>query len=144
MLILLLLQSVLLACLFGMVMYWRVEAAGTARVQKDLEAARAQTLDRLQTVVMQLQNDLSELRDRDRWDEPATVFAAEPPPSLTLAKRSKALKMIRRGEGTEAVSAALGIPKNQVRLLVKVQEMLEPRDSVEVPTINRRRLSSQS
>jgi hypothetical protein len=138
MLILLLLQSILLAGLFGLVMYWRVEAAGRARAQQDLDTVRAQAADRLQMVVMQLQNDLTELRERDRQAEPISSVVVEAAPALTLAKRSKALKMIRRGEATEAVSAALGIPKNQVRLLVKVQEMLEPRETVEVPTGRRR------
>jgi hypothetical protein len=126
MLILLLLQSVLLAGLFGLVMYWRVEAAGKARTQKNLDSARGQAVERLQTMVLQLQREISELKDRERAGESTTYIVGEPAPALTLAKRSKALKMIRRGEAPETVSAALGVPKSQIRLLVKVQGLLEP------------------
>jgi hypothetical protein len=126
MLILILMQSVLLAGLFGLVMYWRVEAAGRARTQKSLEAMRGQAVERLQAMVLQLQRELAEMKDQDRPVESTTHVVGEHAPALTLAKRSKALKMIRRGEAPETVSAALGVPKSQIRLLVKVQGLLDP------------------
>ena len=46
-------------------------------------------------------------------------------PSINLTKRAQALRMRRRGESLESISAALAVPRNEVELLVKVHEMLE-------------------
>ena len=48
-------------------------------------------------------------------------------PSVNLTKRTQALRMRRRGESVESIAAALGAPRNEIELLLKVHEMLESR-----------------
>jgi hypothetical protein len=52
---------------------------------------------------------------------PAPV--AQPGQSLNLNKRGQVLRMRRRGENPETISAALRIPQNEVDLLLKVHEL---------------------
>ena len=44
-----------------------------------------------------------------------------PRPGLNLSTRVHALRMLRRGEDVAHVAAALGIPRKQVELLIRVQ-----------------------
>ncbi len=60
-----------------------------------------------------------------------SALAAEPPPppapvfraSINLTKRAQALRMSRRGESLESISAALGVPRKEVELLLKVHDL---------------------
>jgi hypothetical protein len=47
--------------------------------------------------------------------------------SVNLTKRAQALRMKRRGESLESITAALAVPRNEVELLLKLNEMLEAR-----------------
>jgi hypothetical protein len=50
--------------------------------------------------------------------------------SVNLTKRAQALRMKRRGESVESITAALAVPRNEVELLLKLNEFLEaPRKS---------------
>ena len=55
-------------------------------------------------------------------------FVAPPPglprPGLNLSKRSHALRMHRRGEGTDQIAAALELPRQEVELLLKVHRIV--------------------
>jgi hypothetical protein len=42
---------------------------------------------------------------------------------LNLSKRVHALRMLRRGEDVSHVAAALGVPRKEVELLIRVQSM---------------------
>jgi hypothetical protein len=46
--------------------------------------------------------------------------------SINLTKRAQALRMSRRGESAESITAALAVPRNEVELLLKVHGMVEP------------------
>jgi hypothetical protein len=55
---------------------------------------------------------------------PETVFLPGVPRSgLNLNKRVQATRLLRRGEDTSHVAAALGVPQTEVELLVRVQAM---------------------
>jgi hypothetical protein len=55
-------------------------------------------------------------------EEPAEVFVPEPlRAGLNLSKRVHALRMLRRGEDISHVAAALGVPRKEVELLIRVQ-----------------------
>jgi hypothetical protein len=41
-------------------------------------------------------------------------------PAINLNKRGHALRMSRRGESPETIAGALGVPRNEVDLLLKV------------------------
>ena len=63
----------------------------------------------------------------------ADIPAAAPAPMLTvrpsinLTKRAQALRMRRRGESLESITAALAVPRNEIELLLKVHEMVDGR-----------------
>jgi len=44
--------------------------------------------------------------------------------SINLTKRAQALRMRLRGESVESISAALAVPRNEVELLLKLNELL--------------------
>ncbi len=55
----------------------------------------------------------------------AVVPAPElPPGDLNLTRRAQALRLARRGETPAKIASALGIPQNEVELLLKVQGIL--------------------
>jgi DNA-binding NarL/FixJ family response regulator len=55
----------------------------------------------------------------------AAQTAPEPVPfsGMNLNKRTQAVRLLRRGEDVGHVAAALGIPRGEVELLVRVHEM---------------------
>jgi hypothetical protein len=65
----------------------------------------------------------------------ADIPAAAPAPMLTvrpsinLTKRAQALRMRRRGESLESITAALSVPRNEIELLLKVHEMVDGRNN---------------
>jgi len=52
------------------------------------------------------------------------VAPAAPPSGLNLSKRRQALRMYRRGESVQRIAASLALPRREVDLLVKVQQLL--------------------
>ena len=79
---------------------------------------------------------MSAARSRQRMDEiarrleetnrrePEPVFIGAPPRSgLNISKRVQAMRMLRRNEDISHVSAALGVTRNEVELLIRVQKM---------------------
>ena len=50
-------------------------------------------------------------------------------PSINLTKRAQALRMRRRGESLESITAALAVPRNEIELLLKVHEMVDGRNN---------------
>jgi hypothetical protein len=50
-------------------------------------------------------------------------------PSINLTKRAQALRMRRRGESLESITAALSVPRNEIELLLKVHEMVDGRNN---------------
>jgi DNA-binding NarL/FixJ family response regulator len=49
-----------------------------------------------------------------------------PKPGMTESRRVQVLRMYKRGERTEQIAAALGLPLNEVDLLVKVHQLVHP------------------
>jgi len=52
--------------------------------------------------------------------------SAPPAEALNLTKRTQALRMHRRGEPTPSISAAVRAPRNEIELMLKVQELTNP------------------
>lgn len=62
--------------------------------------------------------------ERPAAGEPAEVFVPAPlRAGLNLSKRVHALRMLRRGEDVSHVAAALGVPRKEVELLIRVQSI---------------------
>ena len=70
--------------------------------------------------IVRLSESLKEAEERTGLLVPPT-----PPPSgLNLGKRTLALRMFRRGEGAREIAGALGLPRQEVELLVKVHRIV--------------------
>jgi DNA-binding NarL/FixJ family response regulator len=82
-----------------------------------------------------VQARIARVRDRahDRADfekalaqlREAAQTAPEPNPlsGMNLNKRTQAVRLLRRGEDVGHIAAALGVPRGEVELLVRVQQM---------------------
>jgi hypothetical protein len=56
--------------------------------------------------------------------EPAEIFVPTPlRAGLNLNKRVHAMRMLRRGEDISHIAAALGVPRREVELLIRVQSI---------------------
>ncbi len=62
------------------------------------------------------------LREIERTPSPeAAVF---PRPALNLSKRSRALRLYRRGESPEQIATALEVSRQEIDLLLKIHRMI--------------------
>jgi hypothetical protein len=137
---LLTIETILIAVLILVMFYWRIQTSGRLRALRESSRRILESEQRVQSVLLNLQLELNELKDR----EPAASVAsgpriqasAEEPPTgaavpraagegLTVAKRSQALKLLRRGDSPDAIAATLGVPKSHIQLLVKVQGLMQ-------------------
>ena len=91
----------------------RTTAAGGARADAAVGV--------LQQKVDELEQQIEDLR---RHASAAPIAAHAPKAGLNLDKRSQALRMHRRGEGAAEIAAALGIPQQEVQLLLKVHRIV--------------------
>jgi len=63
-------------------------------------------------------------RDLDSLQTPVNPTPAPASGTLNLSKRSQALRLHRRGDGPDQIAASLGIPLQEVTLLLKVHEIV--------------------
>ena len=91
-------------------------------------------LSQLRRAADQSRTNLAKKIEEVEWAM-ADIPAAAPAPMLTvrpsinLTKRAQALRMRRRGESLESITAALAVPRNEIELLLKVHEMLDGRNN---------------
>ena len=110
----------LLAVAIGLCMYLFVT------LKQDLHrvhTGHAHTEKRLADLLENLTVELSGLR-RSMNDVEVKASAlpqmADPRPGMNVSRRSQVLRMHKRGERPEQIAAALGLPLNEVDLLLKV------------------------
>jgi len=93
-------------------------------LKREFRLHAQRTRARLDEVRLQLQNVQLQNTQRALADPPP---AAEPPVALrsgmNLTKRTQALRLLRRGEDISHVAAALGVPRREIELLVRVQKL---------------------
>lgn len=80
----------------------------------------------LEASIRQIEQAIEELRiGLKEADERTGVLVPPAPPrsGLNLTTRAQALRMFRRGEPPERIAAALHVPENEVRLLLKVHQL---------------------
>jgi hypothetical protein len=77
-----------------------------------------------------LENMMERLIEAERVPEPAALaepgIALVPAPmhgGLNLSKRVHAMRMLRRGEDVAHIAAALGVPRREVELMIRVQSI---------------------
>lgn len=85
-----------------------------------VQAQRQKT--RIEEMVARLQE--AERAPAPPAQEEATPFVLTPlRAGMNLNKRIHALRMLRRGEDVAHIAAALGVPRREVELLIRVQEI---------------------
>ena len=96
-------------------------------VKRDLHVLEARYLrrgedlrTRLNEIAEELKTVRQELEVMDQKQDPAAAVAR----TLGSGARIQALRMIKHGQGPEHISAALGLPRNEVELLIKVQRLI--------------------
>ena len=94
----------------------RKAVSGGAQKRR-LDSQAAPALDEMRRRIDGIANEVQQIRS-----QPAAVTAA-PKPAMNLSKRSQALRLHRRGDSTEQIAGALGIPCQEVELLIKVQRI---------------------
>jgi len=90
-------------------------ARGTEKSRKLTEAA----LGEIRQAIEELRVGLREAEQRTGVMVPPTP----PRTGLNMTTRAQALRMFRRGEQPERIAAALHVPENEVRLLIKVHQL---------------------
>jgi hypothetical protein len=74
------------------------------------------------------------LEDSRQKDE--ALPATAPPevqlsPGLNVTRRARALRMYRRGESAETISSTMRVPENEVRLLLRIEELLQAKSALD-------------
>jgi hypothetical protein len=94
---------------------WRLETRWQ-RKQSQLE----QTIEGMRAELEDLKLRLQEAEER------AGMLVAPTPPrsGLNLSKRTQALRMFHRGESPAQIAGSLGVPENEVQLLLKVSRVV--------------------
>jgi hypothetical protein len=95
----------------------RRTAAGT--VVPSGPAQAAPVLEQMSRRIEDLSEEMHELRAQPA----APTSMALPRAGMNLNKRSQALRLHRRGDSIEQIAAVLGVPCQEVDLLIKVQRI---------------------
>jgi len=100
---------------------FRAGAACKAAAELHEEACRL-----AETRVAEVQSKLDALAAEVAYafEQAATMPAALVKPAMNLNKRSHALRLHRRGDPPEAIAAQLGLPVQEVDLLIKVHRIV--------------------
>lgn len=89
-------------------------------VQQALRAAR-DARESVDVAVQEMSVGIERLRTEMSLPAPVSTLAAGP--ALNLTKRTQAFRMLRRGESVESIASALRAPRNEIELLVKLQQI---------------------
>ncbi len=82
---------------------------------------------RLRFEIMALRSELVSLAARVEEEAERTAMFVPPTPArsgLNLSSRSQILRLHRRGDSPEQIAAELGMPRNEVELLLRVHEIM--------------------
>jgi hypothetical protein len=104
------------ACLYLFVTLKREIAAVAAR--------RLSEREELQARICELRTRIDELEQNLETFAGASAAPERLGRSLNVNKRMQALRMAKRGDGPERISAALGLPAREAQLLIKVQRLI--------------------
>ncbi len=92
---------------------------GAEERDRSLTERNEAALESMRKDLAALAERLEETRSRAEAAAPAALR-----PGFNLSKRSQALRMHRRGDAPERIAASLGVPCQEVNLLLKVHRML--------------------
>jgi septal ring factor EnvC (AmiA/AmiB activator) len=97
----------------------RRELRTTLREQRDKEAALGAEVYDIRAKLQTLDAKLQELAAAA--SEPAAM--QQIPSAVNMSKRIQAIRMLRRGENSAHIAAALGMARQEVELLIRVHQM---------------------
>ena len=103
----------LLVCL-ALSLGTRLELIRVRRAADESQKSAAQKIEEMET-------SMGKIADQAAQAQPSGPIRH----SINLTKRAQALRMSRRGESVESITAALAVPRNEVELLLKVHGMVE-------------------
>jgi hypothetical protein len=95
----------------------RRDAAELRRRMTNLESAANDAFGDMQNRVRELSERLRQSEERPA-NGPAPARAG-----LNLNNRAQALRMLRRGENAEVVARSLNLPRPEIELLIRVQQL---------------------
>lgn len=105
--------------LFGLFWMQRAVRAAAGRA----EARQAQNEAAIEAVRSEAESCARQLREI-RQEPPRSGAFAQTQPGLNVSKRSQALRMHRRGDAPEQIASTLGVPLQEVELLLKVHRIV--------------------
>jgi hypothetical protein len=95
--------------------------------QREMQIRWNKRLQSVQAEVGTLRGKVDQMRSRiEEADQRATLLSspATPKDGLNLARRTQALRLLRKGERPEQIASALNMPVGEAVLLAKVQQIL--------------------
>ena len=98
-------------------------ASSVQAAESRAKANQAQLEAALETARRSLEGIAAELHEVQQQPQ-AAIVPFEPRSGLNLSKRSQALRMSRRGSAPDQIAEALGIPLQEVDLLLKVHRIV--------------------
>ena len=93
------------------------------KVRKAAEESKKTLLAKLE----ETQKAMAQLSEQMAQTAQAAIPGGPIRHSINLTKRTQALRMRRRGESAESITAALSVPRNEVELLLKMQDLMDAR-----------------
>ena len=91
-------------------------------LKREMQRNARRQKDRIEQMAMRLNE--AERRPPRAAEEPPIVLVPAPlRAGLNLNKRVHAMRMLRRGEDVAHIAAALGVPRKEVELLIRVQSI---------------------
>jgi hypothetical protein len=109
----------LAASLLGV--FWMQRAVRAAAYRAETRHAGSEAaIEAVRNEVEACARQLHEIRQ----DPPKTAAPSFPRSGLNLSKRSQALRMHRRGDAPEQVASTLGVPLQEIELLLKVHRIV--------------------
>lgn len=114
------LQCFILALILGVCAYLFLG------MRRELRLARTSSLrseQQLRTQLKELSEEVETIRREMELMEQKTDPSAAVARALAPGVRIQALRMIKQGEGPERIVGALGLPRTEVDLLIKVQRL---------------------
>jgi len=92
-----------------------------SRIRREKEETVA-AVELLRATLLRLEGGLTELRTASEAIGAQPNLSANTGPSLNALRRGRILRMHYRGDPIEKIVAALGVPRREVELLLKVQK----------------------
>jgi DNA-binding NarL/FixJ family response regulator len=93
------------------------------RKRMDSAAAGEAAIQMVRKEVGEFANQIVDLR-KELELMPAPGLASAASAGINLNKRTQALRMMRLGQDSEQIAAALSLPRKEIELLAKVQKLL--------------------